>query len=246
MKITIVVPCYNSMKYLEQSIISVLEQDYEECIICAYDNESTDGTYEYLLELEKKHERLQVFQVPNIYENGYREAMEHVFENTESDYITFVASDDYIASDYISKYMKIISHAPEKIKCIQSGIVGVQNGIPLNRQIHFYRDIQEFKQLCMERSPVNTPTVVFHKSLWPIFQHKPALDSLNLPSGGPEDYDQYCNLADNNIFIYPVNTCLGYFYRWHQDQSTWKVHQDPKLREYEKLIQEYWKKKWTL
>ena len=53
MKITIVVPCYNSMKYLEQSIISVLEQDYEECIICAYDNESTDGTYEYLLELEK-------------------------------------------------------------------------------------------------------------------------------------------------------------------------------------------------
>jgi len=246
MKITVVVPCYNSMKYLEQCITSVLEQDYEDCVICAYDNESTDGTYEYLLELEKEHERLQVFQVPNIYKNGYREAMEHVFENTQSDYITFIASDDYIAPDYISKYMKIISHDPERIKCIQSGIVGIRNGAMVNRQIHFYKDIQEFKQLCMERSPVNTPTVVFHKSLWPIFQHKPALDSHNLPSGGPEDYDQYCNLADNNVFIYPVNTCLGYFYRWHQEQSTWKVHQDLKLKQYDKIIQEYWKKKWIL
>jgi len=246
MKLTVVVPCYNSMKYLEQCIRSVLEQDYDDYVVWAYDNESTDGTYEYLLDLEKKHEKLKVFQVPNIYLNGYREAMEHVFENAENDYITFIGSDDFIAPEYISKCMKIISHNPEKIKCIQSGIIGIKNGVKVNEQVHFYRSINEFKKLCMERSPVNTPTVVFHKSLWPIFQCRPALTSNNLPIGGPEDYDQYCNLADNDIFIYPVNTCLGYFYRWHPEQHTWKVHQSSLLKQYENIIQDYWKKKWTL
>jgi hypothetical protein len=98
----------------------------------------------------------------------------------------------------------------------------------------------------MKSSPVNTPTVIFHKSLWPIFQHTVALSNAGLPIAGSEDYDQYCNLADNNIFIYPVNACLGYYYRWHEKQSTWKVHQDPQLKKYDKVIQEYWKKEWTL
>tara|TARA_Y100000296_G_C5091064_1_gene214865 strand:- start:22 stop:762 length:741 start_codon:yes stop_codon:yes gene_type:complete len=246
MKITVVVPCYNSMKYLEQCITSVLNQDYEGCDIWACDNESTDGTYEYLLDLEKNNENLKVFQFPNVFKNGYREAMEYVFENSDNDYITFIASDDYVAPDYISKYMKIISYDPDNIKCIQSGIIGVQADKQINKQIHFYRNIEEFKQLCLQRSPVNTPSVIFHKSLWPVFQHRPALFDSNLPIGGPEDYDQYCNLADNKIFIYPVNACLGYFYRWHEDQSTWKVHASPLLKGYEKIIQEYWKKKWTL
>ena len=246
MRITVVVPCYNSMKYVAECLDSVLNQDYDDYVVWAYDNESTDGTYEYLLERAKEHERLKVRQVPNVYKNGYREALEHVFENGDNDYIAFIASDDYIAHNYISKCMKIISHDPEKIKCIQSGIIGVQDGHRTGEQIHYYKSLNEFKQQCMVRSPVNTPTVIFHKSLWPIFQHTPALNSQKLPIAGSEDYDQYCNLADNGVFIYPVNACLGYFYRWHEDQSTWKVHQDPNLKKYDQVIQEYWKKKWTL
>ena len=38
MKITIAVPCYNSMKYLEQCIASVLNQDYDDYVVWAYDN----------------------------------------------------------------------------------------------------------------------------------------------------------------------------------------------------------------
>jgi hypothetical protein len=72
------------------------------------------------------------------------------------------------------------------------------------------------------------------------------LESNNLPIAGPEDYDQYCNLAENNIFIFPVKASLGYYYRWHPGQATWQVHKEPKIKEYEKIIQEYWKKRWTL
>jgi|TARA_Y100000310_G_C20585890_1_gene765384 glycosyltransferase involved in cell wall biosynthesis len=246
MKITVVVPCYNSMKYLEQCITSVLEQDYEDYDVWAYDNESTDGTYEYLLELEKKHPKLTVFQVPNIYPNGYGEAQEHVIENLASDYVTFVGSDDFIEPNYISNCMKILLHDPEKIKCIQSAINGVQNGRIINYQVHSYKNLDEFKEQCLNKSPVNTPTVVWHKSLVRLLRTHEAHDAAELSCIGGGDYDTYCYMADQGIFIYPVPVHMGYYYRWHQDQATWKVHKSKKDVDYDKIIQEYWKKKWTL
>ena len=61
---------------------------------------------------------------------------------------------------------------------------------------------------------------------------------------GAADYDLYCSLADNGIFIYPANKWLGYYYRWHPQQATWEMHKDSV--NYDKLIQEYWSKKWQI
>ena len=234
------------MKYLEQCITSVLNQDYEDYIVWAYDNESTDGTYEYLLDLEKKHERLTVFQVPNIYPNGYGEAIEDVIENIESDYVTFVGSDDFIESSYVSKCMKIFMHNPEKIKCIQSAIYGVKNGRIVNYQAHYYKSLDEFKTQCLVKSPVNTPTTVWHKSLVHLLKVHEAHTAAGLSCIGGGDYDTYCHMADQGIFIYPVPSCLGYNYRWHEDQATWKVHKSKKDIDYDEMNQKYWKNKWNL
>ena len=243
MKITIVVPCYNSMKYLEQCISSVLNQDYEDYVVWAFDNESTDGTYEYLLELEEKHKKLKVFQLPNIYPNGYGEAQEYVIQNIESDYVTFVGSDDFIDTNYITDCMRIIAHDPDKIKCLQSGIRGVgRNG----QLIHSYKSLKEFKEQCLVKSPVNTPTVVWHKSLISSLRIHEAHEAAGHSCIGGGDYDTYCYLANKDIFIYPVPRCLGYNYRWHEDQCTWKVHKSKGQINYDQIIQEYWKKKWSL
>ena len=246
MKVTIVVPCYNSMKYLEECITSVLNQDYEDYVVRAYDNESTDGTYEHLLDLEKRHEKLKVFRLPNIYPNGYGEAQEHVIENAESDYITFVGSDDFVDPNYISNCMKVIAHDPNNIKCLQSAIREINNGQVVNSQVHSYKSLEEFKKQCLTKSPVNTPTVVWHKSLIRFLRKHEAHEAVGHSCIGAGDYDTYCYLADKGIFIYPVPVCLGYNYRWHEEQCTWKVHESKKQVDYDKIIQEYWKKKWTL
>ena len=246
MKFTIVVPCYNSMKYLEQCMKSVLEQGYDDYVVWAYDNESTDGTYEYLLDLEEKHEKLKVFQVPNRYPNGYGEAQEHVIENLESDYVTFVGSDDYIKSNYIFNCMNILDHDPEKIKCIQSSIKGVHDGQIVNYQTHHYKSVKEFKEQCLIKSPVNTPSTVWHKSLVHLLRTHEAHDAAGISCIGAGDYDTYCHMADRGIFIYPVPACIGYHYRWHKDQATWKVHESKKDINYDKIIQDYWREKWEM
>jgi glycosyltransferase involved in cell wall biosynthesis len=245
MKITIVVPAFNSMKYIEDCMNSVLNQTYENYDIHAYDNESTDETYEYLLELEKNHDNLKVAQLSNIHPNSYREAFDAGFENSDADYITFVSTDDYLEPDYIANCMRILAHDPDRIKCMQSGIIGVQNGNRVNQQIHKYKSMHEFKIQCMTRSPVNTPTVVYQRSLYPlIVESREAHKEADLLDAGAGDYDMWCGLAERGVFIYPVSKCLGYYYRWHSEQCTWRVHQY--TTNYDEIVRTYWKKKWTL
>ena len=230
------------MKYIDQCIDSVLAQDYDNYEVYLYDNESTDGTLEHIQARASQNRLLNVVSVKNVYPNSYREAFEHAFENIETDYLTFVASDDFLSANYISNCMEIISSNPNKIKCIQSPFVGVKGDVEVNSQKHEYKSLKEFKKMCLTSSPVNTPTVIYHKSLYK-FLYMKAHEENEVTCSGAEDYDMFCNLADNNIFIYPVPVHLGYYYRWHDGQCTWKVHKDPK--NYDVIIQNYWKKRWT-
>ena len=47
-KVSIVVPCYNSEKWIEQCITSALNQDYENIEVIFVDNESTDSSVEII------------------------------------------------------------------------------------------------------------------------------------------------------------------------------------------------------
>ena len=146
-KITILLPCYNSGEFIRQSVLSALHQTYENYDIHAYDNGSTDGSLEYLRTIEKENENFIVHEVPNIYKNSFREAVDHAFQNIDTDYITFLSADDYLDLDYLKKCMKIISHDPEKIRCVQSQIVGVHEKSTGAPRGHFYKSIEELLRI---------------------------------------------------------------------------------------------------
>ncbi len=63
---------------------------------------------------------------------------------------------------------------------------------------------------------------------------------------GAGDYDMFCGFADNDVFIYPVNTFFGYYYRWHSERCTWSVINEKKTFNYDEMSQNYWRKKWNL
>tara|TARA_R110002110_G_scaffold9930_4_gene48585 strand:+ start:141 stop:908 length:768 start_codon:yes stop_codon:yes gene_type:complete len=242
-KVAIVIPSYNSEQFLEETVNSAKSQVYDNCDIYIYDNESTDNSYKIAKKLEEKDQKIKVLQVENLYKRSYREAFEHSFENLEFDYITFLASDDYISENYISSYINIISKSANKIKCMQSPICGIRNGAEVGNISHQYKNISEFKRQSLHKSPVTTPTVIYHKSIYELLAPKSHLESM-VEYGGAEDYDMFCNLIDNNVFIYSVPEFLGYYYRWHDNQNTWLVHEQKKNIDYDKMIRDYWKEKW--
>ena len=55
MKISIVIPCYNSEKYIDECITSCVNQSYNNTEIIVFDNESSDKSAEKIKNLQNKH-----------------------------------------------------------------------------------------------------------------------------------------------------------------------------------------------
>jgi len=239
-KVTIIVPCYNSQKWIHQCLVSALSQTWKNLEVIFVDNESTDDSVSVASRVMFEYPNLIMAKAENVYPNCWDEAKQVGLEMMSGDYVLVMGSDDYLHPKYIENCMRVFSFAPEKILALQSPIRGVQGDSKFvsNEIKHHYKSIEEFKNQCLERCPVNTPTVMYNRALY----DQGLLQAQPEKYGGAADYDLYCKLADNGVMIYPAPNWLGFFYRWHPEQATWKVQQEDK--NYDKMIQDYWREKW--
>lgn len=95
-KISIIIPVYNTEKYLWKCIKSVLNQSYRNIEIICIDDGSTDGSGRILDELAGQDERMIVIHQINKGESGARNVGLNI---ASGDYIGFVDCDDWIESD---------------------------------------------------------------------------------------------------------------------------------------------------
>lgn len=64
-KISIIVPVYNSRRYLEECVNSIVNQTYKDWELILIDDGSTDGSEKILDEYEKKDLRIKVLHKKN-------------------------------------------------------------------------------------------------------------------------------------------------------------------------------------
>jgi hypothetical protein len=171
-----------------------------------------------------------------LHKYSWEEPVEKALSISNGEYFTILGADDYIREDYIENVVKIISSNPDKIKLLQSPIRGVRGSenIFLGEIKHSYNSLKEFKQQLFKKCPVNTPSVVYNKSL----HNQGIIRWKSKEFLGSSDYDLYFNFADKNLFIYPYPRWIGYYYRWHDEQSTWGMHRES--TNYDELIKDYW------
>lgn len=241
--VDIIIPCYNGAKFLEQSILSALNQTYQNTRVLFVDNESTDDSLSVAKRIQEKNPELVVLESPNLYEYSWQEPVSVAMKNCNGEYFTILAADDYIGPEYISKIVAIVEKTQRKIKVLQSPILGFssQTNSRLDGLIsHSYKSIDEFRMLLFKKCPVNTPTVFYSRELYDngLIQWKSEIYK------GSGDYNCYFNLTDNNIFVYPIPVWLGYHYRWHQDQSTWGMQKN--FNGIDLKIKEFWKQRWNM
>ena len=60
--VSVIMPSYNSKKYIKKAIDSVLEQTYSNFELIIVDGNSTDGTLDILDEYKKQDRRIKVIQ----------------------------------------------------------------------------------------------------------------------------------------------------------------------------------------
>ena len=104
--VSVIIPIYNTEKYLEKCIESVINQTFKDLEIILINDCSTDGTLEIVKKYEKIDKRIKVI---NLLENvGQRKGRNIGYEKAEKEYITNIDSDDFLEEDAIEKNFKFM------------------------------------------------------------------------------------------------------------------------------------------
>lgn len=127
-RVSVIMPCYNDGRYLEESIGSVLAQEYENIELVIADDGSTDGfTQRYLKELAALgSDRVRVLFLPH---GGPARARNRAIEAATGDYILPLDADDKIEPPYVREAAAVLEAEPQTgmVYC-RADQFGIQTG----------------------------------------------------------------------------------------------------------------------
>lgn len=104
-KISVIIPVYNSEKYIEKCLDSVLNQTYKNFEIIVINDGSKDNSKEILEKYAKKY--------PNIIRHieqenkGVAKTRNYGIQIAKGEYIAFIDNDDYIDNDYLENFVNV-------------------------------------------------------------------------------------------------------------------------------------------
>lgn len=108
-KVSVIIPIYNSEKYLEQCLESIINQTLMGIEIICVDDCSTDSSLDIIKNFSKKDSRVKILSTNT--NSGSGTARNKGMNHAKGEYISFVDSDDYLIDR--KSYQKIYAYATE-------------------------------------------------------------------------------------------------------------------------------------
>ncbi|WP_419057710.1 glycosyltransferase family 2 protein [Enorma massiliensis] len=115
--VSIIVPVYNVLPYLEECLESLVRQTYQNLEIIVVDDGSTDGSGA-LCDALATDGRIQVFHKQN---GGLSDARNYGLAHSHGEWISFVDSDDYISPVFIEALLRAALDTGCDIAAIPTG-----------------------------------------------------------------------------------------------------------------------------
>lgn len=113
--LSIIVPVYNTEKYLKNCIESVLKQTFSDWELILVDDGSTDSSGSICDQYAQADNRIKVIHKPN---GGLSAARNTGIDHSRGKYITFLDSDDDIAIDTYDKNIQLLL-ADQELEIVQ-------------------------------------------------------------------------------------------------------------------------------
>ncbi|WP_297835602.1 glycosyltransferase family 2 protein [Pseudomonas sp.] len=108
--VSIIAPCYNAEKYLEEALRSIFAQDYANVEVIIVDDGSTDNSYAMLKALQNTYD----FQLYTQHNQGVSAALNHGLTYAQGEYVSTPDLDDImlpesvrIRADYLGKHPEV-------------------------------------------------------------------------------------------------------------------------------------------
>ena len=111
-KLSVIVPVYNTEKYLRECIDSILAQTFTDFELILVDDGSTDGSGAICDEYAEKDPRIQVIHQEN---GGVTRARKAAMRIAAGSWISFIDSDDWISPDMFAAMLEKASNSKAQI-----------------------------------------------------------------------------------------------------------------------------------
>ena len=113
-KLTIAMPVYNGMPYLEEAIESVFAQGFADWELILADNDSTDGTEELCRKTEARDGRVRYYRHST--NMGAAPNFNYCVDQARGEYFKWAASDDIMAPEWAGDSVEALDRAgPEAV-----------------------------------------------------------------------------------------------------------------------------------
>lgn len=114
---SIIMPVYNSEKYVEASVKSVLQQSYTDFELLLVDDCSSDSSYSVCQKLAKRDSRIKLLRT--LQNGGAAAARNFALQQIQGKYLTFIDSDDTIEPDLLSAAYAYVKD--DQADCVKFG-----------------------------------------------------------------------------------------------------------------------------
>lgn len=223
--VSVVIPCYNSKKYIVKCLQSVLNQTHTNLEIIVIDDASTDKSVEIISKIEDK--RLKIIQ--NQSNKGIVFCLNEGIKVAQGKYIARLDTDDFMQRDRIEKQVAFLSENQE-YAMVGSHHILVDEKENVLQYVSFpetYEEIQIFKYFL---NPISHPTTMFKASVFEEFTYSE--EYLHC-----EDYALWFQIS-NKYKIANLLECTT-FYRIHNESITAKNEEEQQENVFGLILDEF-------
>jgi len=210
--VSVVLCSFNQGKYLEECLLSLLGQDYENLEIILQDGGSTDETVQILEKYRKKNfAHLKIFVEKD---HGQADGLNRGFARTSGEILGFLNSDDIL-------HPGAVRHVASQIDPSQNRFV-VMGRCVFFGENHRYVGLEHPSRYCGRHdlltiwkrgfNTIPQPATFWHRQVWKTFPEFDTKENHAL------DYDYFCRIT-SKYWIHKIDQLLA-GYRIHDESKS--------------------------
>jgi glycosyltransferase involved in cell wall biosynthesis len=206
--VSILLPVYNSVAYIESALNSILLQTYQNIELILINDGCNDGTELILQDFSNKYSYVRLINQENL---GYCQSLNNGVELCKGKYIARMDADDIMHPSRIELQLKYLELNPN-VSILGTAIqyIDVHNN---HQRRHIYPTRYSLPKSIFEESPLAHPSVMMRKE---IFDQIGKYRANMFPA---EDYDLWLRAHTQNIVIDNLKDVLMY-YRVHNSNTS--------------------------
>lgn len=137
-KISIVIPSYNKVKYIEETLKSIISQNYPKLEVIIQDGGSNDGTVEIIKQIASKYSK--IIKWASRKDKGQVDAINKGLKKATGEILTYINADDVYGKGALKMVGKYFTKEPNTLWLAGKGSVIDAESKEILRPVTFYKN----------------------------------------------------------------------------------------------------------